>query len=155
MKKDHLLLWFVGFAAAVLLYFSLSTSGPETAGSGNLPDAANYFSQIASRSSKAVVKAANGRVFSVVVTNHSASPRYFQLHDQTATPGSSSTPELSIPLPGATSTASASVTILDSSFFAPAMKFSNGIAFSVSSVFATFATASVDPLKVFVEIRYE
>lgn len=129
-------------------------TGLDIAGSGNLPDTSSYFTQVASRSSKGVVKAAPGRVFSITVANLSSSVRYFQLFDQTSRPGSTSTPKISIPIPAST-VASNSYVTLGSEFFAPAMRFSTGIGFAVSSVFGSYSSSSVDPTKLTVQINYE
>lgn len=154
MKKN---LFVVGLAVVVFFTFYFLSGNPrvgdELAGAG-LPDAASEYDQIASRSTKAVIKADKGRVFAVRIENDSATTKFFQLYDRTTVPGSSSTPVLSVAIPPASATASPSVTTLDSSFFSPAIRFSTGITWAISPNFATYASTS-NPLKHSITILYE
>ena len=124
-------------AVGGLLFFEAKKESP--LGASQAIDNCVVFDQVSSRSSKDVILARPGKVYSFNVTSTATLLRYFQLHDQTTAPTGVSTPELSIPIGGTTASATpVQLTIVPGS----AMKFDTGIAFGISNQFATFATQS-------------
>jgi hypothetical protein len=154
MKKNLIIagLVVVGLFVLILFVRTFGTSSRESAGAG-LPDAASEYDQVASRSTKDVVKADKGRVFAIRVENDNTTPIYFQLYDRVTNPTGASVPVISFAVSPKQSYASGSLT-LDSSFFAPALRFSTGITWSVSPNFATYASTS-DATKHRVNIIFE
>jgi len=151
MKKFLIIILAVAVAGLVWFFKQVpKTDGPAGAG---LPDSASVFSQVASRSTKAVIKADKGRVFAVRVENNHRYTLYFQLFNRTTNPVGASVPVVSIGIPPSSTTASSSATF-DSSFFAPAIKFDAGITWAVSPNFGNYASTS-DPDKSWVTVIYE
>jgi len=109
---------------------------------------------------KASIKATTGRVISALITNASASARFFQLFNQATVPAGGDVPLYSFPIPAGAASSPGTI-ILDHVFFAnelnPALKgspFVNGIGWAVSTTYGTF-TDSATATDHTVTIHYE
>ena len=103
----------------------------------NFPDRCVFFDQFASRSTKEVVKAASGKLYSYRVGSTGGLIRYFNLHNSASEPATSATRIYTVPLSNTTSSNSPSFV---SETFASPMDFSSGIGWSISDAFATWAS---------------
>ena len=135
---------------AVILFSQWSPESQPLGASFNqdkgLPQVASKFTNISSASQKDLVLRGRGRVFSFIVTSDSQSLRYFQLFDSRTLPSLASaslTPILSIPIAPAAASTSPTIVRVNSTEFAPAIKFNNGLFYAISSAFATYASSSV------------
>lgn len=159
MNKALFLLAGLVVLLGVVLYFGQADNQGGPVGSNSaLPQVADFNTNIASVSSKALVRAGAARVLAVRATNEAPSVRYFQLFNLATTSAGFSTgktPELIITLPAASSTASPSITTLGSDFFSPAIAFRQGLVWTISSVEGSYASASVNPGKHDITVIYQ
>ena len=139
------------FIAGISIFIK-PTNKEDSLGNVNIPDRCVLYDQVASRSIKAAIKTAPGKVYSYRVTSTATDLKYFQLHDQTAVPVGASVPEYSTALSG--TTASNSPITISESFSTP-LRFESGIGFSISPNFATFASTSTFNNRFTVDICYE
>ena len=117
----------------------------------NIPDRCENFTQLASRSTKGVIKAASGKVYSYRVTSQATGLKYFQLFDRATNPGITTVPVYSIPI--AATTASSSPSLI-TQVFDPPLDFTAGITFGMSANLATYASATNNPLNYLVSVCY-
>lgn len=105
------------------------------------------FSNAASVSSKGLVSTGSARLFSIKVvsnTTDTTQVRYFQLYNTATTSKgwqAGLTPVMSVQLPAATASAS-QVVNLGNDFFSPALRFSTGLVWAISTSDTTYASAS-------------
>lgn len=158
--KDRIFSFIVwaGVAVVILAGGKFLLTGPGDQGAGNVSyspggDTSYMFSTVASRSQKGVIAARASKVQSVIIQSDTNNLRYFQMFDQTTNPTGASTPLFVLEIPAAT--ASGSMTVLDSSNFAPGIAFQNGAAWAISSSYGSYASASVQAAKFNVLINYK
>jgi len=128
-------------------------------GSVNIPSRCSVFNQVASRSTKDVVKLGTGRVFSFSVVSSASQTDYFQIYDQrnaTVLGVDFATPSFSIPIPGEISAERPS--IVDYDFSAPLVLPASGIFFAISGNYQSYTSPSyitANATDYFVEICFD
>ena len=151
MKKSLFGLGLIAVVSLVAVVSLLPSSNSEFLGGGNIPDRCVTFDQTASRSIKDTVKASAGKVYLVRADSFESPARYFQFHNQATNPNTGSTPEWTFVIPGR---ASSSAPGTFAQRFDPPIDFSTGVAFAISSAYATFASTSMTASNFAVAICY-
>mgnify|MGYP001586833126 CR=1 FL=1 len=119
-----------------------------------LPDVGQRFSTAASASKEATIKGASSRLFACKVRNEGLNANsYFQLFDRATEPNFDSVPLYSFAIPA--STTSDGWLDLPNTFFSPALQFSTGLTFGISSDDDTYSSASIDEINYDVFCQYE
>lgn len=98
----------------------------------------HQYAPVSSAVTKAVVKAAPGRVLHFYATNENASARWFQLHDKATDPAGTEVPIVSKKIPAGTAAVPG---YLEFRYVVP-RRFSAGVAWAVSTTQATFTDAA-------------
>ncbi len=162
--KNHKLVTYlvsglVGFGVYVFVALGggISVSGEQPLGGGNLPDRCVQFTQIASRSTKDLIKAAPGKVFSFSVTSSASNATYFQLYDRSNStlPGVGlATPSFVIPIPH--EIANEQPALVQHEFAAPFGTTASGVFFGISANYSNYSKpANIKATDFSVEICYQ
>ena len=138
---------FTGIVVGIGLLFGVLFTVPKIAdpienltGGLNLPDRCQEYTQIASRSTKNLIKAAPTKIFSFSVTSSASQTTYFQLYDRSNTtlPGVGlATPSFAIPIPART--AAEVPAQVDYDFAAPLNLAVSGSWFGISNNYANYS----------------
>ena len=128
---------------------------PNILGGGNLPDNCTHYTQIASRSTKDVIKSAPGRILGFTVTSSASEAVYFQVYDRSNTtlPGAGlATPSFVMPIPA--ETAVEGLGRVDYTFAVPFGETASGITFGLSGNFANYSRPDFNANAFVVDLCY-
>ena len=122
----------------------------------NLPDRCISYDQIASRSTKDLIKAAPGKVYSFTVVSSSSLTRYFQIYDQSnATLGGVGVATPSFVIPISAKSAAEVPGLVDHTFSSPLALTASGIFFGISTNYANYSAVPDSANNYSVQACYE